>query len=122
MKFALPVLFSVLLGACATTAGYEKQLATWVGKNEVELVRGWGPPNQSYEVSGRRFLVYTVTRDVVVPGNAPIPISNSKGKLIAILPGTADTTASSACTTSFELLNARVVSWSHRGDDCTARE
>ena len=54
----------ITLSACATTAGYEKVLNSWVGAQEIDLVRRWGPPVQSYETGGRKFIVYSSRRNV----------------------------------------------------------
>ena len=48
-----------LLASCATTAGYERILNSWVGREEIDLVRSWGPPLQAYETAGRKFLSYS---------------------------------------------------------------
>ena len=61
----------IALSACATTAGYEKVLNSCVGAQEIDLVRSWGPPVQSYEAGGRKFIVYSSRRNVYMPGTAP---------------------------------------------------
>lgn len=49
MKYLILVL--LLLAGCATTAGYEKILNSWVGDNVDHLVSSWGPPASSYQLS-----------------------------------------------------------------------
>ena len=41
-------LLSTALVACATTAGYEAVLNTWVGDSTDHLVSVWGVPQQQY--------------------------------------------------------------------------
>lgn len=65
---ALTAILSALAG-CATTANYEKILSSWVGSMELDLVRKWGPPQQSYEAGGRKFLVYLSSRNVYLAGH-----------------------------------------------------
>jgi hypothetical protein len=42
MKKLLIILFGIFMIGCATTANYEKILSSWVGANEIDLVRAWG--------------------------------------------------------------------------------
>jgi hypothetical protein len=114
----------VALSACATTAGYEKVLNSWVGAQEIDLVRSWGPPAQAYEAGGRKFIVYASRRNVYLPGVAPTYQTN-------VIGNTAHTTAvggspamnvGMSCMTTFELDGSRVASWSHKGNDCKAKE
>ena len=44
-------MFVLLLTGCATTAGYEKILNSWVGDNADHLVSSWGPPASSYQLT-----------------------------------------------------------------------
>lgn len=48
MKNSLPLAIAIaaILSACATTANYEKILQSWVGSEEIDLIRKWGPPNK----------------------------------------------------------------------------
>ncbi len=48
-----------LLGGCATTAGYQSMLQTWVGQNEQSLVTGWGAPSAVSESPPYRYLTFT---------------------------------------------------------------
>jgi len=57
----------ILLAGCATSAKYEAVLGSWVGSSELDIVRSWGPPAQAYEAGGRKFLVYSSSRNVVLP-------------------------------------------------------
>jgi hypothetical protein len=51
-------LFAVtLLPACTTTAN-QQPLNTWVGIDEVELVRRWGAPSQVHEKGASKVVLY----------------------------------------------------------------
>jgi hypothetical protein len=56
---------SILFYGCATTANYEKMLDTWVGSGADQLVRSWGPPQNSYTLSdGSKVFEYVSSRNV----------------------------------------------------------
>lgn len=120
----LTVIGLVALSACATTAGYEKMLNSWVGAQEIELVRRWGPPQQSYEAGGRKFIVYSAQRNVYIPGVAPTYQTNVVGNTAytTAVGGSPPMNIGMSCTTTFELDASRVVSWSYKGNDCKAKE
>jgi len=120
----LCLLIAAALTACATTAGYEKMLSSWVGVEEIDLIRGWGPPLQSYEAGGRRFLVYASHRTVYMPGTPPTYQTTVIGNTAYTnaVGGSPDMNIGLSCTTTFELDGTQVVSWSYSGNDCKAKE
>lgn len=124
MSRCLILLIAAALSACATTAGYEKILNTWIGSQEIDLVRSWGPPQQTYEVGGRRFLVYSSRRTVYLPGTAPTYQTTIVGNTAYTnaIGGSPGMAVDKTCITIFELEGTRIVSWSHKGNDCKARE
>jgi len=67
--FLTVVLFS--LAGCATSANYVKILNTWVGATELNLLRAWGVPQQSYNAGGRKFMIYSNSRNFYIPEKAP---------------------------------------------------
>jgi hypothetical protein len=113
-----------LVSGCATTANYEKLLSTWVGSTELELIRTWGAPQNSYTAGDSKFVVYSTSRSFVMPGTNPTytttfigntAITNSYG-------GAAGYNISLGCQTTFEISNGQIVSWSWQGNDCKSRE
>jgi hypothetical protein len=111
-------------GAAPTVAGYEKMLGSWVGADEVELVREWGAPDRSYEAAGRRFVTYSARRLQHYPGTQPLAhtaIVNGVPHTV-ITGGSMGWNEERSCSTTFELDGGKVVAWSHRGDDCLAAE
>lgn len=121
MKRALLVL---LLAGCATTANYEKILASWVGQSESDLVRTWGPPTGVYESGGLRMLTYDRSAQNYAPGTAPSYQTQVIGNQVFTrqVGGSSGYTVNRACTTNFEIKDGRVVNWRYEGNACTARE
>lgn len=126
MKNSLPLAIAIaaILSACATTANYEKILQSWVGSEEIDLIRKWGPPQQSYETGGSKFLVYSSRQNVYMPGTAPSYQTTVIGNTAYTNPigGTPAYNIGMACVTTFELANNKIVSWQWRGNACKARE
>ena len=124
MNRILVTVLTLLLAGCATTAGYEKLLDSWVGAEEVDLVRSWGPPQRAYETGGRKFLAYSERRNVHYPGRPPAYITTVVGNTAYSNPigGSPAMNVRSTCITTFELQGTKVVAWSWKGDDCKAKE
>lgn len=116
MNRCLLITIPVVVASCATAAGYEQVLSSWAGAQEVELVRSWGPPAQSYGVNGRKFIVYESRRNLQLLGTA-----TSYTNTGAIGGGPAMDIAMS-CTTTFGLDGSKVISWSSKGNDCNAKK
>ena len=118
----IAILFA--LAGCATTANYEKILQSWVGETELNLIRKWGPPRQSYEAGASKFLVYSSSRNVYLPGTAPSYTTTVIGNTAYTNPvgGTPGQNIGLSCQTTFEISGERIVSWRWQGNDCTARE
>jgi hypothetical protein len=120
----LVIICLAMLSACATTAGYEKALNAWLGSQEIDLVRSWGPPVQTYETSGRKFIVYSSQSNVYIPGTAPSYQTTVVGNTVYSTPvgGSPAMNISQSCVTTFELDGSRILSWSYKGNDCKAKE
>jgi len=118
------LLIAISLVGCATTAGYEKVLNSWVGAQEVDLVRSWGPPAQSYETGGRKFIVYTSHRNIYLPGTTPTYQTTVVGNTAYTnaVGGNPAMTIGKSCIVTFELEDSKILSWSHKGNDCKAKE
>ena len=106
---------AIVLASCATPAGYDSVLRSWAGAQEVELVRGWGPPAKTYEVSSRKFIVYESHRKFHLPGTAPVYSS------AGTTGGSPAMDIEMSCETTFELESSKVVSWSYKGNDCNPK-
>lgn len=114
----------IILTGCATRANYEKALNSWVGSSEIDLIRKWGVPQQFYETGGRKFIVYSSSRNMRIPGTPPSYNSTVVGNTTYKnrVGGTPDQDIELNCKTTFELENEKVISWRWQGNDCTAPE
>jgi len=57
-KILLILLISLGLFSCATTEQFEKNMNSWVGLKEIQLIREWGAPTSSFNSGSSKFLVY----------------------------------------------------------------
>lgn len=110
------------LAGCATEAGYQRVLNSWMGSSDVSLIQAWGPPQQSYETSGHTFLVYTTNGNAYFPGTQPTyqttfvgntAYTNSYG-------GSPGFNVSYSCSTTFEVVQGQIVNWRYKGNNCVA--
>lgn len=112
----------MLFSACATTEKYEAILQTWIGSQESELVRSWGPPDSFYESDGTRYLTYLWSNSGVIPGTNPSYTSTVIGDTVYTnqIGGTAPIVYNSHCKTTFEVRDGRIVYWRWEGNRCVA--
>lgn len=103
MKKLIMFICASFLSGCATTGAYEKKLDVFNGASELDLIRAWGAPQQSYETGERKFLLYSSSRNVIVP-TAHGPLGNTF-----------------SCKTTFEIDKGIVVGSSWSGNDCRSR-
>jgi hypothetical protein len=115
-------MLALLLGmaACATEEGYKKQVESWIGASEEQLVMQWGTPNGVYETGGSRFLTYTDVNDYVVPGSAPYVRTEVIGNQIIThtTPGSDPFPVHEDCATTFRITDGKVVDYSFKGNHC----
>ena len=109
-----------LLGGCATTAGYQSMLQTWVGQSEQSLVAGWGAPSAVSESPPFRYLTFTRFSGYQYTGYGygyygyygyPWYTYGAPGYAYA---------TPILCSTMFALQNGVVVNSSFQGDGCVA--
>ena len=119
---AAAICISLLLG-CATSQRYEEMLNTWVGKNEEELVRSWGPPSSVYDSGRSKFLTYARSAQGYVPGAAPSYRGYVIGNTVYTRPigGSPGYAYTQQCVTSFETVGGVIRSWRWEGNACIAR-
>ena len=110
------IAMATVLASCAATTDYQDALKSWVGAQEVELLRHWGQPVQSFEKGGRKSVVYVSRRSLQLPGTAS---ANTSAGAIA---GSPAMSVELFCTTTFELENFKVVSASYKGNGCEAKK
>ena len=122
MRKIIQLILLAILSGCATTQNYELVLSSWVGRDEIELIRGWGPPRQTYESAGSKFLVYFSSRNVFLPGTSPTVTTTLVGNTAYTnsIGGSPNMNVGMTCQTTFESVHSRIVSWSWKGNDCKA--
>ena len=98
------------LAACATTAGYEEILDSWVGSTEDQLVDSWGPPDGFYEGGGKKYLTYVYSSSGYTPG---LPATSS-------MPATPGYSYSYNCKTTFTVIGNEITNWRYKGNACWA--
>ena len=123
MKKLLPIFLGMLIVGCATTANYEKILSSWVGANEIDLIRSWGAPDNQYESSGTKFLTYQKSENIYMPGTAPTYTTTMIGNIphTTAVGGTRPYNIQTSCKTTFEINNGKVVNWRWEGNGCKAQ-
>ena len=145
IKAVLLAATTAALAGCATTAGYETLLSSWVGNSADYLVSSWGPPQNSYRLSdGGSVLEYTRSRTLVLMGgyttqravtsyeSGTVSATNPhgggtsygqyNGTSTTYVPEThAPTTVQLGCTTRFTVNSSGMITtWAHEGTDCIA--
>lgn len=122
-KTLIIAIITLFVTGCATTAKHEKALNSWLGATELALVRSWGPPQQSYEVGGKKFLVYVSSRNVHLDGSAPNYRSTRIGNTVYTnkISEYDSQDLTFTCKNTFELDGDRIVGWSYKGNDCKSR-
>ncbi len=123
-KNLLFVLLILFISGCATTEEYRKIIDSWVGSTEIDLIRSWGAPQRSYQSGDTKFIVYNASRNIRISGTTPTYTTTVIGNT-AYTNTTGGTPAKNiqlSCETTFEIRGKIIVSWSFRGNDCTAVE
>lgn len=120
MKLLLAVGAFLMLTGCATAAKYEESLNTMVGKTEVDLIRAWGAPAQSYETGNSKFLTYESNNRAILPGTPPAYTTTYNGGYSYSTPigGSSPVSIPMRCSTTFELEGGVVKSWRYEGNSC----
>jgi hypothetical protein len=118
----LIALAAVMLAGCATNARYQSMIDSWVGKQEMELIRQWGPPHGSYDSGGHTFLTYTNEGSVYIPGTTSTASTTVIGNsaYTNVYPGMAPQNIRTWCRTVFEVADGVIVSSGGQGNHCVA--
>ncbi|MFT8243747.1 hypothetical protein [Roseomonas sp. BN140053] len=128
MRYALLAL-PLLAAACAAPGPtLDQRLATFVGRPEAELVAELGVPVRTYETGGRKFLEFQNQRTVAVAGDPLIGGFYGTGfygggfygpRGIGLGYGSFGTSyVAVGCNVTFALRDARVESFTFRGQGC----
>lgn len=132
-KTSLILAFGLLLGACATTAKYDSDLNSLIGKSKEALIQQMGSPSAVKMLpNGDEVIAYTKANDVYVPSEFYLynqgALSNEGDLYAPFLDhydfspygGAFGYTVEYVCQTAFYLQGGRVVGWKWRGNDCAS--
>lgn len=136
----------VALSACAVPSPQQRKvLDSMIGRSEPELVRAFGVPSRTFSTEGHTFLAYVENDSSYSPGfggfygggfgyggfggyGGGLGYGGGFGPGFGYgglgyggfggFGGVPPTFYSSSCATTFEITNARVASWTVRGDGC----
>lgn len=122
MKWILLLAALVLLGGCASEAKFKSNMDTWVGQDESRMIRKWGPPDSVYEADGSKFLQYSFSNTLVLPGTPTTANTtyNGNASFTTVNHGVPAQGIDYACATIVEVKNAKIVGWTSRGNGCVA--
>lgn len=147
VRYLLILVFCFALAGCASTENYEKILESWVGADADSLIRKWGPPDSSFELSdGSKVLQWSSRRTIKTGGYRtyqPVTTHTSgtlststygsyggsysgsglySGTSTTYVPTTTPTrTYDMRCITRFTVSTSNVIqSWTWQGNDCRA--
>lgn len=115
-------LFFIFLSSCATTAGYEELLGSWVGKTEEQLIMKWGTPQSVYESNGLKYLTYIQSSSRYIPGTPATYQTQFIGN-VAYTKSTGGSPGYSVtyrCQTTFFVRNGEIINWIWQGNNCKA--
>lgn len=106
MKNVLVLIF--LMTGCATSAGYQKIVNSYLNQPADLLFKNWGAPINSVPLSdGGKIVEYLTSRTVASPNFV------SGGTIMSQY----------GCKTSFTISNeSKIIDWKFVGDDCTAKD
>lgn len=113
------------LGACAyPNPAHVAALDAMVGKSEQDVVQAYGVPSRSYDLNGHRYLAYTHSRLVTIPGTPGFgpwggPYWGGWGGWGGGgWGGFPPEIAQRDCETTFDLVGHVVKTWTLRGNAC----
>jgi hypothetical protein len=135
--------FVFAVAGCASTAGYEAVLRSWVGDSQDNLVSTWGNPDSQYPLSsGGRVLQYSRSASIMIPGQTayqPVTTYQSgtatltsingvtangayNGTSTTYVPHTSDPVIiAKNCTTRFTVDSSGLITnWAWQGSACLA--
>ena len=127
MKPAQRLFLLLIIAGLAGCALIDKQMESWMGHHQSDLIASWGPPQQVMDDGqGGKIFVYTYTRSRTSPATAKTEYSgraHSYGNgLSTRLKGTSTTTFTPATTTTYTKRrmfwidsNARIYRWAWKG-------
>ena len=91
-----------------------------VGQSESRLLAQWGPPTSFFESGGVRYLTYSKSSSMVIPGTPPTYHTTVYGNTAYTTPigGTSDDIVNFSCTTTFTIQDGMIRTYRWQGNNC----
>jgi len=112
-----------VLSACVDSAiEYNKMCSTWLGAPESALIQGWGTPIRTYDIEDIKYITFSDSRIVSLPGTSPSYHTTFTGYSAhtTAVGGTSPTTLQLWCETTFTIHNHTVIDYRFDGNNCVA--
>ena len=98
-NFGIMILYICFLSGCATTAGYQKIVDSWMGAKESKIIEAWGVPDNVYQLNETdKVFTYNDSSQGIISGNV----------------------VTFSCRTDFTVRNGVIVDWKFKGNKCNA--
>ncbi len=122
MKKILLVMICLGLAGCATTAGYQQVLDTWIGHDAADLTSSWGyPSSQMQAPNGNKVYVYNRGNQFTTPMQTSINGQRTPWGYQATAYTTGGQTLTFRCNTFFEVDSGnKIIRWRWEGNACRA--
>ncbi|WP_137181423.1 hypothetical protein [Roseomonas sp. AR75] len=112
----LALALALLAAACAQGPTLQERLSVWIGRSELDLLSELGVPTRTYELDGRRFLLFEQRSVIPVAAPAYAPMWGPWGYRGG-WPAPASY-ATVTCDVTFILRNQVVENFTFRGQGC----
>lgn len=115
------VCFILLVGCTSTPTptqeNYEKYLNSWIGETESKLINEIGVPTSHYDLQGKKYILYSKTNTVLLPGQSPSYYAAGSGYTHPI-GGSSPIMVSFSCETTFIIQSGIIKAWKIKGNGC----
>lgn len=122
IKTIFLITISLLLNSCATTAGYEKILKSWVGSNINDCIKANGYPDNSFTApNGNKVYVYRSAGSFTMPMQTHTTYNVYGNAVYGNSYTTGGETIYLSCQTYLEVNKKNIItSWQWKGNNCVA--
>jgi hypothetical protein len=128
MRILFLCFIAFIIAGCRTSEQFEKNISTWIGRSETELVIMEGTPDGVYQIDeNQKVLTYKDSRQVISSGSKP----QYRTRIIGTTPNTLMATTTSyggsspkiytkKCTKNFIITDGIITDIQWKGGDCKA--
>lgn len=121
----IAALMPAILGSCCSTEQFENRLNTYINRSKIDVVQEFGSPVKTEKFGDTELVTFVRDRTYFDEGEAPSMHTSKVKKKDGSYEYDAYMTQGRpahyeyrTCEITFRIKNNRVVSWSHRGNDC----